>query len=671
MDYLTVALAANITVFVTTACLLFLLLFQALRTTWKRWLLFGALGQFIWSCALLASYLQQLNPMLLLNVELLRLALWLTSLIFLLAKHTSIVSWPGRSKVVAGLALITTLAGFFYVNTASSSADNIRLILMLMAIFALVFTEQVVRNLNSHRVIKLLGLCLTFLFAYDTFIYGQSLISHELPAILTQGRSALAFLMATFLAIGALIFNEKSDSQYLFSVSRPAVFFSTTAFLSSLLIILISVGSYYVKSQGFLGTYLFLLALIAALLIIFSLTMSLTFRQHFEVFISKHFFALKYDYRIEWLNAIRRVSELKTNSSSYYQEVLDILKSASRSSGGSLWLNSGSEIREVCTTLPLANKPSLIQVSEPYVRLMLKESWIFVPQSRVSSLAANNHLLPDWIKTNDSIWLLVPLIIQMKLIGFVILSKPKFGNEITYEDRDLMTNISTQVASHLLLHQQEKVISDAKQLETYNRLSAFIMHDINNVIAQLVLIGKNAERHKKNPAFVDDMIKTVHNATSRMQGLIQKFNPSVKEKRSEFLVSELLEELTDEVSQYQPVPSLSVTTDFTITADKQRLTLALKNLVRNAQEATKSSGCVNIQAEKKPTGSQIIIEDNGHGMSQQFIDEELFRPFATTKSDRGVGIGAYLTKSYIEHLGAFLTVSSTEGKGTRFEITFS
>jgi putative PEP-CTERM system histidine kinase len=540
-----------------------------------------------------------------------------------------------------------------------------------MAIFALVFTEQVVRNLNIHRVIKLLGLCLTFLFAYDTFMYGQSLISHEIPPILTQGRSALAFLMATLLTVGALIFNERSDSHYLFSVSRPAVFFSTTAFLSSLLIILISVGSYYVQSQGFLGTYLFLLALIGALLLIISLILSRTFRQHFEVFISKHFFALKYDYRIEWLNAIRRVSELKTNSSNYYSEVLDILKSASRSSGGSLWLNSGSEIREVCSTMPLEHKPNIIQVNEPYIRLMLKESWIFVPQSRVSSLAVNNHLLPGWISSDDSIWLLVPLIIQMKLIGFVILSKPKFGNEITYEDRDLMTNISTQVASHLLLHQQEKVISDAKQLETYNRLSAFIMHDINNVIAQLVLIGKNAERHKKNPAFVDDMIKTVHNATSRMQSLIQKFNPAVKEKRTEFLVSELLADLTDEVKQYQPEPTLTIGADFTVKADKQRLTLALKNIVRNAQEAARSSGRVDILTHKNHIGSQIIIEDNGHGMSQQFIDDELFRPFTTTKNERGVGIGAYLTKSYIEHLGAYLTVSSTEGEGTRFEITFS
>ena len=98
--------------------------------------------------------------------------------------------------------------------------------------------------------------------------------------------------------------------------------------------------------------------------------------------------------------------------------------------------------------------------------------------------------------------------------------------------------------------------------------------------------------------------------------------------------------------------------------------MALKNLVRNAQEATQDDGSLTIEAKQTDKGPQIVIQDSGHGMTQRFIDEELFRPFATTKEDNGVGIGAYLTKSYIEHLGALLNVTSQEGAGSRFEITF-
>jgi putative PEP-CTERM system histidine kinase len=350
--------------------------------------------------------------------------------------------------------------------------------------------------------------------------------------------------------------------------------------------------------------------------------------------------------------------------------VLKTLRQAVKAETGSLWINNGAELRKIAGELELTNAPDSLSINEPFIRTMLKESWIFVPQSRETSLAENNRLLPSWMFENTNVWLIVPLIIQMKLVGFALLSRPKVNSDITYEDRDLMTNISTQVASHLLLHQQEKVISDSKQMETYNRLSAFIMHDINNVIAQLALIGKNAERHKKNPAFVDDMIKTVENATSRMQGLVQKFNPASKEKRSEFPVRNLLENLLVEVQDYQPTPELIIENEFNVEADLQKLTLALKNLVRNAQEATQDGGSLTIEAKQTDKGPQIVIQDSGHGMTQRFIDEELFRPFATTKEDNGVGIGAYLTKSYIEHLGALLNVTSQEGSGSRFEITF-
>jgi len=671
MDYLTVTQAAFLSAFATTACLLGLLLFQSFQHKWKRFLLVGVIGQFIWALTLFISYNSaQPNTSAILGVEFLRLMLWLICLGLLLSKRTSILAWPLKAKILAIVTTAIAAYGGYSSYFLESSADSISLTLMLLATSSLVFTEQVVRNLNTHRMVKLIGLCLTFLFAFDVLMYGHNLISETIPTAMWQARAALAFMVAATLSVGTLIFNERGDSQYIFTVSRPAAFFSTAVLFSILLIGAVSLGSFYVKQQGFLGAYLFTLVMLGALLLLFTLVISKAFRQHFEVFISKHFFALKYDYRIEWLQAIKRLSDLRTIQENYYEDILNILCAAVRAESGSLWISNGSELKEITSNLELPNTPEAITINEPFIRTMLKESWIYVPQSRSTSLAENNRLLPNWIEANENIWLIAPLIIQMKLVGFVILTRPRIDSEITFEDRDLMTNISTQVASHILLHQQEKVISDAKQLETYNRLSAFIMHDINNVIAQLALIGKNAERHRKNPAFVDDMIKTVHNATSRMQGLVQKFNPASKEQRSSFAASELLADLYSECEGHLPKPELSVEHDFQVGADKQRLTLALKNLVRNAQEATSDDGSVKITARLENGTGHIIIEDDGLGMSQSFINEELFRPFATTKIENGVGIGAYLTKSYIEHLGAILSVQSKKGTGTRFEITF-
>ena len=155
-----------------------------------------------------------------------------------------------------------------------------------------------------------------------------------------------------------------------------------------------------------------------------------------------------------------------------------------------------------------------------------------------------------------------------------------------------------------------------------------------------------------------------------MQELVQKFNPSTKEKRISMSAQSVIEDVIAQVASFHPVPKLSVTEDFSLDADKQRITLALKNLIRNAQEAAFDDGEVLIEITRKDNTPVISISDSGVGMSEQFISEELFKPFSTTKREGGVGIGAYLTKSYIEHLGAQLSVRSELNVGSTFEIAF-
>jgi putative PEP-CTERM system histidine kinase len=329
-------------------------------------------------------------------------------------------------------------------------------------------------------------------------------------------------------------------------------------------------------------------------------------------------------------------------------------------------LYENSVLVEKTSTLELEDKPDYIEASADFVKTMLKENWIFAPNSRISTLTDNNNQLPDWIKQNRSIWMVAPLVVQMKLIGFVIIKRPTNSTDLTYEDRDLMTNVSTQLANQIRLQQQEATITQAKQLETYNRMSAFIMHDTNNVIAQLALIVKNAQRHKTNPAFIDDMISTVDNSVNRMKGLVQKFNPNSVSKPEQIKASDIVNSVIDATSDKKPKAHAEILEDFDLYIDKQKLILAIKNIVRNAQEASDDSGTVEIRLENR----KISISDSGTGMDEAFIKEKLFHPFSTTKSENGIGIGAYLTKSYIEEIGALLLVSSEQNIGSTFTIQF-
>ena len=98
---------------------------------------------------------------------------------------------------------------------------------------------------------------------------------------------------------------------------------------------------------------------------------------------------------------------------------------------------------------------------------------------------------------------------RVSLFGFVILKKQVSGYRLTYEDIDLLRTSGRQVASYLAQHYISRRLSEAQQFETYGRMTAFLMHDLKNIIAQQSLLVQNAVRHKHNPSFIDDAIVTI------------------------------------------------------------------------------------------------------------------------------------------------------------------
>ncbi|MFQ3262041.1 XrtA/PEP-CTERM system histidine kinase PrsK [Reinekea sp.] len=670
MDYLTVSQTAFLSACLATLILCLITLYQALKDPWKGILLIGLFGQLFWAAALFFSYLNEfVDPTRLLIAEYSRYTLWLVTLGLFIRKRAAFRLWPKQLiALFATILVVNAITAVQILYPGSNSSTLLNLCFLFLSMSGLVLTEQVIRNLNTHRYLKLLGLCLALLFIFDLFAYGHRLVNGSIPAYVWQTRAALALVASIALSIGSLIFKLHTSTRALFSVSRPAAFFSSAALTSIILVLMGSLGSYYVKQQGFLASYLFTLFLIVGVAIIIALLISKQFRQQFDVFVSKNFFSLKYDYRLEWLSAIRKLSDLNAaDADNYYAKLLRILCSALKANKGALWISNGQMITLQTSNLSFDIPVTEISVSEPFVKAMLKDNWIFVPQSRTPSMAENNALLPDWAMESEKIWAITPLIVQMKMIGFAIIERPLGNIDITYEDRDLMTNLSTQLSSHILLHQQESQILETKQLETYDRLSSFIMHDVNNVIAQLALIGKNAEKHKDNPAFINDMIKTVDNSVLRMRNLIQKFNPTSLLNNESLSLQAIVIDVVESCSDKKPVPTLELNADIQVLADKQKLTLSIKNLVRNAQEASADDQDVIVRI----TNNKLQIIDSGEGMSQQFINEVLFKPFQTTKSENGMGIGAHLTKSYLEHIGATLDVKSEQSKGSCFTVTFA
>jgi len=277
---------------------------------------------------------------------------------------------------------------------------------------------------------------------------------------------------------------------------------------------------------------------------------------------------------------------------------------------------------------------------------------------------------PAALDSPGSFRFVLPLLHGASLLGFIVLRPPPPPFSPTYEDRDLLKTVGRHVATHIAQHEADRRLAENRQFEAYHRLTAFLMHDLKNVAAQLSLIVTNAERHKRNPEFVDDAISTVANATERMQRLIEQLQGrgTRSAARPSSLV-ELARRACERAAGREPVPQLVVDGDERIVAvDTERFIGTIEHLLRNAQDATPAKGSVTVLLRSEAGAACLEVSDTGAGMTPEFVEQRLFKPFDSTKGSKGMGIGAYQVREYIVSLGGTVHVSSSPGAGTTFAI---
>jgi putative PEP-CTERM system histidine kinase len=214
------------------------------------------------------------------------------------------------------------------------------------------------------------------------------------------------------------------------------------------------------------------------------------------------------------------------------------------------------------------------------------------------------------------------------------------------------------------------------------------MHDLKNLAAQLALIVSNAEKHRRNPEFVDDAISTIANSTGRMQRLIEQLQRrEVHATKRRVALADIARRACERCGGRSPVPDCTTGAEQPwVEADPERLTMVVEHVIRNAQDATADDGRVTVTvgvdgsesaADAAPAetsnrlrvpAATLTVTDTGAGMTREFIQERLFKPFDTTKGSKGMGIGAYQVREYVQALGGRVDVSSEVGRGTRFTL---
>jgi putative PEP-CTERM system histidine kinase len=251
--------------------------------------------------------------------------------------------------------------------------------------------------------------------------------------------------------------------------------------------------------------------------------------------------------------------------------------------------------------------------------------------------------VPAWMLDSADAWVLVPLPHLGSLAGAILLARPPLDRALDWEDFDLLKVAGRQVASYLAEARAQEALADAQRFDEFNRRFAFILHDIKNLVSQLTLTARNAERHADKPEFRADMIATLKDSAERMNALLARLSQHHR-GRSEAPHAVEIKLLVQRVAavrgRQHPITISGVPSAIAL-ADPAGLEQLLHQLVHNAIDASAADAPVTLAIGADGLNVTIDVIDLGIGMSPTFIRDKLFKPFEVT---------------------------SREGQGTRFRV---
>src|SRR5208337_1554881 len=214
-----------------------------------------------------------------------------------------------------------------------------------------------------------------------------------------------------------------------------------------------------------------------------------------------------------------------------------------------------------------------------------------------------------------------------------------------------------------------EALLEARKFDAFNRMSAFVVHDLKNLVAQLSLLLQNAERHRNNPAFQRDMLMTVGNVVERMNKLMLQLRTGARPVEQPRSVD--LAPMIRNVCAAKSGPNASIDLDLAGgvygVGHVDQLEHVIGHLVQNALDATSGTGRVSVTLRSVEDVAVIDVSDSGVGMTPEFVRDRLFKPFQTTKA-AGMGVGVYESAQYVTGLGGRILVDSTPGVGTRVRV---
>jgi len=621
-----------------------------------------------WAQGFVAVYLGYAPDWLERVLSAVRDASWLALSLGLMRRHASNTSYF-RSLAAAAALLLALQVGLsindMMVGAVAGVRLDVTLVRVMMTILGLLVVENVIRNSSQAELWALKHWAIGF-----SAILLFQLLS-RIPEFLTHRPDVSLAVASPLVYIVALPFFVVSSTRLpqlkvRVHSSRTFIFHSTTLVAVGVMLQGIALAAWYVRTYGGSnGTALAVIVAFGGVAAVAALLVSSGVRSRVRRFINENFFSLKYDYRVEWEKTIR---ELTVNPGQDTAErVLRIVCDLMDTSGGAIWLYRESWRQYI----PAAKRGddaviSPVPEDDPRVEALRSGDASFI---RFDD-ADGSGLFAPWRRFVENAWIIVPMRYRSTVAGFAILNQPRAPRTLDWEDQSLVRLVAMQLAAHLVQEETAQSLADARQLEDFNKRFAFVVHDIKNTIGQLRLLVSNITKFGDVKEFRDDMVITLGNSVERLEGMLKSLTvvgqrPNSGESHQAIELIDFLEKFTEEKCSlgHTLVFNADISNTSLVQTDFGILHRVLEHVVSNALEASPPGAAVHINAMANKNAVLIAVSDQGSGMTQQFVNEELFRPLKTTKRG-GFGIGGYQVRELMRDLGGDVTVESAVGQGT-------
>jgi putative PEP-CTERM system histidine kinase len=394
-------------------------------------------------------------------------------------------------------------------------------------------------------------------------------------------------------------------------------------------------------------------------------------------FVSRHFRRPFYDYRQIWRDFTERTAS-RMDDASLCQQTVSLVSETLEVLSATIWLADEQEGRIVFGAstsvadeqarelLPSGtNASKLIEMmrsrSEPVNIDTAKQEW-------AEELRRSN---PHRLGKKGGNRLGIPLVAKGQVIGLLAVGDRVSGVPFSIEDSELLKCIADQVAGSLLNLRLARRLLDAKELDAFQNMAAFCVHDLKNTASSLSLMLRNLPRQFENPDFRQDALHAVSQGVTRLNDLIGRFSLLGQSVQINRTTADLNEVVLSALEGMGPIPETTMTRHFEavpkVIIDPEQIQKVVINLVLNAQEAVHGTGEIAVATSQQDGSVVLSVRDNGCGMSPDFVRRSLFRPFQTTKKT-GMGIGMFHCRMIIEAHGGRIEVETQEGKGTQFRV---